>query len=165
MMYVVSLSTNPSTKTVSNNTGTVGVLYFRNETDITLFDQNRGLNIKIPQVSVAQTSTTETVELNSLGLFNQIKFPGPDTGTRISIQRQYYPLYQETFKSLKVNFVNPRVELADGFFQKLDFLDYHHYGNDRQYRFVRDINQTVFTDQNLPLEIFNTATTQKSALL
>ena len=85
MMYVVSLSTNPSNKIVSNNTSTLGVLYFRNDTDVTLFDQNRGLNVKIPQVTIAQTSSTETVELNSLGLFNQIKFPGPDSGTRISI--------------------------------------------------------------------------------
>jgi len=70
MMYVVSLTQNESAKIVTNRTGTVGIVYFRNSTDVTLFDQNRGLNVKIAPVVVQQTSTTETVELNSLGLFN-----------------------------------------------------------------------------------------------
>lgn len=74
-------------------------------------------------------------------------------------------MYQETFKSLKVNFVNPRVEILDGFFQRLDFLDFHHYGNDRRYKFAPSINFTVFTDQCLALSIVSRAGTQKSSML
>ena len=94
--------------------------------------------MKIPTETISTASRTDSIELNTLGLYNQIKSPGPDSGLRLSIQRQYYPLYQESFKTLRVNFVNPRVEVLTGFFQRMDFLDFHHYGNDRTYRIVTD---------------------------
>jgi hypothetical protein len=115
MLYASSLFiTNPAKAAdkVTITTGDVGTLYFKNSTDITLFEQSHSVVRKIEPSK--EVSSITTFSLNEKGLFSQIKGNSLEKAYKLSVQRKFEPMYRDSLKNDILN--SPTVEVLSGFY-------------------------------------------------